>query len=187
MQNKKTLKLVMMALFTALTFIATQSLRIPLPNAFVHTGNVLVLLSVLLLGYPGGALAGGMGLAIFDLMNGYATEAPYFILESLIVGGVAWIFFHGIFKEKVTTTKDLWKITVTAIFTGLAKIFMTQVKNIVVFLFAGADFPVAFTSATTRLPATFINVAVTIVLVTILFLPLEKMLARYQLRKIKIS
>lgn len=183
MKNKEqTLKLVMVALFAALTFVATQSIRIPLPGAFVHTGNVMVLLSVLLLGYPKGALAGGLGLAIFDVLNGYVTEAPYFILESFIVGGVAWLIFHSIFKEKVETPQDLWKITVTAVGTGLTKIFMTQLKNVVVFLFMGQKFPTAFTGATAMLPATLINVAMTIILVTLLFLPLEKALKRFHLR-----
>lgn len=183
MENRQhTLNIVMVALFAALTFVATQSIRIPLPGAFVHTGNVMVLLSVLLLGYPKGALAGGLGLAIFDLLNGYATEAPYFILESFIVGGVAWFIFHNIFKEKVDTPQDLWKITITAIGTGIAKIFMTQLKNVVVFLFMGQKFSLAFPAATAKLPATLINVVMTIILVTFLFLPLDKALKKYHLR-----
>lgn len=81
---------VFVGLFAALTVIGTM-IKIPLPTgAFVHMGNAVLLLSVLLLGYLRGSLAGGFGFAIFDLLNGYATEAPYFILESFIVGAAAY-------------------------------------------------------------------------------------------------
>ncbi|KFN89598.1 putative membrane protein [Tetragenococcus muriaticus PMC-11-5] len=83
----------MVALFTALTVIGTM-IKIPLPTgAFVHLGNAVLLLSVLLLGYVKGSLAGGLGFAIFDILNGYAAEAPYFIVESFIVGAVAYGLF----------------------------------------------------------------------------------------------
>lgn len=183
-QDRKTLKIVMVALFAALTFVATQSIRIPLPTgAFVHTGNVMVLLSVLMLGYVKGSFAGGLGLAIFDVLNGYVTEAPYFLLESFVVGAAAWAFYHFIFKEKVDGPKDLWKIFVTAIATGITKLLMTQIKNTVVLLYGGAQFSGAFKGALVMLPASFINVGITIALVTILFLPLDKALARLDLKK----
>lgn len=181
-QKNTTLNIVMVALFSAMTYVATQIIHIPMPGAFVHCGNVMVLLSVLLLGYTKGALAGGLGLALFDVLNGYITEAPYFIVESFVVGAAAWLFFHFIFKEKVDKPADLWKIVVTAIATGCAKLFMTQLKNTIVFMYGGSNFHVAFTAATVKLPASFINVGVTIVLVTILFLPLDKALSKLNLR-----
>ena len=74
------------AVFAALTVIGTM-IKIPMPTgAFAHLGNSVLLLAVLLLGYTRGALAGGLGFAIFDLLNGYAAEAPYFLFESFIVG-----------------------------------------------------------------------------------------------------
>ena len=89
MNDHRIRSIVFVALFTALTVIGTM-IKIPLPTgAFVHLGNAVLLLAVLLLGYVKGSLAGGLGFAIFDLLNGYATEAPYFILESFIVGAFA--------------------------------------------------------------------------------------------------
>ena len=90
MNDHRIRSIVFVALFTALTVIGTM-IKIPLPTgAFVHLGNAVLLLAVLLLGYVKGSLAGGLGFAIFDLLNGYATEAPYFILESFIVGAFAY-------------------------------------------------------------------------------------------------
>lgn len=180
--HKRNLALIMTALFTAMTYVATQFIRIPMPTgAFVHTGNVMVLLSVLLLGYKKGALAGGLGLALFDLLNGYATEAPYFILESFIVGAAAWFIYHTLFKENVAFPKDIWKIVVVSLGTGITKIIMTQIKNTVMLVITGAKLKVAFSSALITLPATFINVGITIVLVTLLFFPLKKALHAFSM------
>lgn len=131
----------------------------------------MLLLAILLLGYFKGALAGGLGFAIFDLLNGYATEAPYFILESFIVGLFA-IFAIRLFKNHPT---KIWQIIVIGIFTGIGKIIMTQVKNTIVLLIAGSNLSNAFIAASIKLPATLINVVSTIIIVSILYFPLKKL------------
>ncbi|MGX7245204.1 ECF transporter S component [Enterococcus quebecensis] len=169
-KKNSTTSIVLVGLFAALTILGTM-LKIPLPTgAFVHLGNAVLLLAVLLIGYKKGALAGGLGFAIFDVLNGFAAEAPYFIIESFIVGGAAAlmiVFFH----HNINT---IWKIIVVAAVTGIAKIIMTQVKNTMMGLLAGADFNVAFASSLSKLPATFINVATTIVIVSLVYFPLKK-------------
>lgn len=169
-KQHSTTSIVLIGLFTALTVLGTM-LKIPLPTgAFVHLGNAVLLLAVLLIGYKKGALAGGLGFAIFDLLNGFAAEAPYFILESFIVGGAAALMIL-FFKQNVDT---IGKIIVIASVTGLAKIIMTQLKNTVMGLMAGANFNVAFASALSKLPVTLVNVATTIIIVTLVYFPLKK-------------
>ena len=173
-QTKSIQAITLTALFAALTFIGT-TIKIPLPTgAFVHLGNAMLLLAILLLGYFKGALAGGLGFAIFDLLNGYATEAPYFILESFIVGlfGLFAIFAIRLFKNNPT---KIWQIIVIGLFTGIGKIIMTQVKNTVVLLIAGSNLSNAFIAASIKLPATMINVVSTIIIVSILYFPLKKL------------
>lgn len=161
--------IVLVALFTALTVIAT-TIKIPLPTgAFVHLGNAVLLLSVLLLGYVKGSLAGGLGFFIFDMMNGYAAEAPYFILESFIVGAAAYGAFL-LFKKYPT---KLWQLIVIGVVTGAAKVVMTQIKNTVMGLIAGADFNAAFAAAWVKLPATLINISITILVVALVYFPLR--------------
>ncbi|ALS38232.1 putative membrane protein [Enterococcus rotai] len=169
-KQSSTTSIVLVGLFAALTVLGTM-IKIPMPTgAFAHLGNSVLLLAVLLIGYKKGALAGGLGFAIFDVLNGFAAEAPYFILESFIVGGAAalviWFFHHNL--------DAIWKIIVIATVTGFAKIIMTQIKNTVMGLLAGADVNVAFASALSKLPATFINVVTTIVIVTLAYFPLKK-------------
>ncbi|MCU7357106.1 ECF transporter S component [Enterococcus dispar] len=164
--------IVLVALFTALTVIGTM-IKIPLPTgAFVHLGNAVLLLAVLLLGYFKGSLAGGMGFFIFDMLNGYATEAPYFILESFIVGAAAYGALL-LFKKKPTA---IWQVIVIGFVTGIAKIVMTQIKNMVMLRIAGADFQAAFGGGLAKLPATVINITLTIFIVALVYFPLKKAL-----------
>lgn len=168
--KNSTTSIVLVGLFAALTVLGTM-IKIPMPTGtFVHLGNSVLLLAVLLIGYKRGALAGGLGFAIFDVLNGFAAEAPYFIVESFIVGAAAALTIL-FFKQTIDT---VWKVIIVASVTGIAKILMTQLKNTVMGLLAGADLNVAFASALSKLPATFINVATTIVIVTLVYFPLKR-------------
>jgi uncharacterized membrane protein len=180
MRKSNTQMIVFVGLFTALTVIGTY-IKIPLPTgAFVHLGNAVLLLAVLFLGYFKGSLAGGMGFAIFDVLNGFAPEAPYFILESFIVGAVAYGLF-ALFQKNPT---KLWQILVIAAGTGVMKVIMTQIKNTVMQLFLGLDFGPAFSLAATRLPATLINVALTAIIVAFVYFPLKKAMDRILVQSI---
>lgn len=174
MNDQKIQRIVLVALFTALTVVGTM-IKIPLPTgAFVHLGNAVLLLAVLLLGYVNGSLAGGLGFALFDLLNGYATEAPYFILESFVVGAAAYGTFL-LFKKK---PQKVWQLIVIGVVTGIVKLIMTQGKNTVMLWYLGSSFASAWIAAIVKLPATIINVGVTVLLVAILYFPLKTALDR---------
>lgn len=168
--DQKIQTIVLIALFAALTFSGTM-IKIPLPTgAFIHFGNAVVLLAVLLIGYWRGALAGGLGFFIFDLLNGYATEAPYFLVESFVVGGAA---FLGIllFKKKITNVGQLVVIGAMA---GVAKFVMSVIKATVMGMLAGAQTGPAFWAALATMPATVINIFSTTIIVSLIYFPLKK-------------
>lgn len=169
-KNNSTRSVILVGLFAALTILGTM-IKIPMPTGdFIHLGNSVVLLAVLLLGYKKGALAGGVGFAIFDLLNGFAAEAPYFLIESFVVGGAATLAVMA-FHRKLDS---VWKITVVAICAGITKLLMTQTKNTLFNLAAGADFQAAFFGAFAKIPATAINVIGTIIIVSLAYFPLKK-------------
>lgn len=177
MKNTKTYELIMTGVFAALTFCGTM-VKIPLPTGdFVHLGNSVVLLGVLLIGYKQGALAGGLGFAIFDILNGYAAEAPYFILESFVVGGGAYLAYSA-FKKNPS---KIWQISMIAASAGIAKLAMTQLKNTLIGITIGADISTAFMAGLIKIPATAINVCSTIIIVSLLYFPLKKALATVHL------
>lgn len=173
-ETKSVRSITLMALFASLIFIGT-TIKIPLPTgSFVHFGNAMLLLAILLLGYFKGSLAGGLGFAIFDLLHGYAIEAPYFILESFIVGLFALLAIHLFNNHPL----KLWHIIVIGLFTGIGKMIMTQVKNTMLLFIAGSHLSDAFILASIKLSATLINVVSTIIIVTILYFPLKKLTKR---------
>lgn len=181
-QQTTTKDLVFVALFAALTVIGT-SIRIPMPaaigNPFVHLGNSVLLLAVLLIGYKKGALAGGLGFAIFDVLNGFALEAPYFLLEAFVVGGVASLFLRRIPSQKTTSTQ----IFIVTLFASLAKLIMTFLKGIVTEMLTGVSLYPALLASSSSLFATLINCLTTIIVVTIAYRPLKKIMERFTLQK----
>ena len=86
---KHTRKIVLAALFAALTFCATYVMKIPTPTGgYVNLGDSFVLTSGWLLGPVYGALAAAIGSMLSDLLGGYAT---YLLPTFLIKGCVALI------------------------------------------------------------------------------------------------
>ncbi|MBO5303232.1 MAG: ECF transporter S component [Lachnospiraceae bacterium] len=97
--NNKTKKMVIAALMTAFTCIATMIIKIPTPTfGYIHLGDGLVLLCGILLGPLYGAFAAGAGSMFSDIFSGYASwAAATFIIKSL-TAGTAGILFKRICK-----------------------------------------------------------------------------------------
>ncbi|HHY59617.1 MAG TPA: ECF transporter S component, partial [Clostridia bacterium] len=65
------------SLMMALVFIATYSVRIPIPftQGYIHPGDSMIFIAALLFGWRFGALVGGFGSALADILGGYAHWA----------------------------------------------------------------------------------------------------------------
>ncbi|WKY48916.1 ECF transporter S component [Eubacteriaceae bacterium ES3] len=87
--NEQTKKLTYTALLTALTFIMTSMIKIPLLTGYIHPGDGAVLLSAYILGPVGGMVAAAIGSAAADYFAGYGA----YIVPTLIAKGLmAYIF-----------------------------------------------------------------------------------------------
>jgi len=165
--------IVLVALFAAITFLGVQIFRIPLPAAvgspFIHFGNSFVVLSVLLLGGKRGAIAGAVGLGLFDIINGYGSYAPTTIIMALMVALVVNAVFSA-FKRR----PRIGYVFIAALSAGATKIVLEFVFGTVRMLLTGSQFSAAVIGAFTSLPATAINAVSTVIIVTILFMPLRK-------------
>lgn len=80
-------------IMAALVYVTSAFLQIPIPTAIgstrLHMGNVMCLLSGLLLGPVQGGLAAGIGSMFFDLTNpAYIASAPFTLLFKFLM---AWI------------------------------------------------------------------------------------------------
>lgn len=95
MVNEKTNQLAKTALMIALVFVGTFSIRIPNPatGGYFHMGDSMIFLGVLILGKRNGAIAGGLGGALADLMCG----ATIYIGPTLVIKFImAWIMATAI-------------------------------------------------------------------------------------------
>ncbi len=92
---KHTRKLVLAALFAALTFCATFVIKIPtVTGGYVNLGDSFVLTSAWVLGPVWGTAAAAIGSALSDLLGGY----PIYILPTFIIKGLMALAAYGIFK-----------------------------------------------------------------------------------------
>lgn len=85
-RNEKVYNLVMTALILGLIMMATATFKIPSPftQGYVHLGDTMIFLGVLVLGRKNGTIAAGVGSGLADIMAGYAIYAPW----TLIIKGV---------------------------------------------------------------------------------------------------
>lgn len=91
-------KMTTTALFMALTCIATMIIKLPTPGTggYVHLGDAFVILSGILLGPVYGAIAGGIGSALADLLGGYFIYVPITLtVKALMALGVGFIYHHA--------------------------------------------------------------------------------------------
>jgi uncharacterized membrane protein len=94
----RTKELVLNGLLISLVFIGTKFINIRLPisinGGLIHMGNVMLFMISLVFGPRRGAISGAFGMAIFDILSGWITWAPFtFIIRGLmgyVIGKIAY-------------------------------------------------------------------------------------------------
>lgn len=103
MNHKQVTKIVLTALFAALTFAATYVIKVPTvgTNGYVNIGDTLVLLSAWFIGGVYGGLAAGIGSALSDLIAGYGTYVPGTLIIKFLMAIVAYLIFTAFRKANL--------------------------------------------------------------------------------------
>jgi uncharacterized membrane protein len=101
--NKNVSRLVITALFAALTYVATSIIRIPTvgTNGYVNIGDVAVLLCAWVIGGAYGAMAAGIGSALADLLAGYAMYVPGTFTIKFVMAISAYLIFKSVSKLNI--------------------------------------------------------------------------------------
>ncbi|MDW0114287.1 ECF transporter S component [Sporosarcina saromensis] len=97
--NARTFDLILSSMLIALVFVATLLLNIKLPisvnGGLVHLGTAMLFIVSILFGPKKGAIAGAVGMGLFDLVSGYAIWAPIsFVargIQGYLIGKIAWM------------------------------------------------------------------------------------------------
>lgn len=79
-----TKQLTQTALLTALVFVVTRFIQIPIPLGYFNVGNVIILFGCLFLSSPFGIIAGGLGSALADLVSYPVYTIPTFIIKTIM-------------------------------------------------------------------------------------------------------
>lgn len=87
------------AVAAALIYVFTAFINVRLPFApnggLIHLGNVPLFIFAIIFGKKTGAIAGGIGMGLFDLLSGWILWAPFTLV---IAGSMGYIM--GIITEK---------------------------------------------------------------------------------------
>ena len=87
------------AVCIVLVYVFTAMVNITFPGAgdggLMHMGNIPLFISAILFGRKTGAIAGGVGMALFDLLSPWAIWAPFTLV---IVGAMGYVV--GLIAEK---------------------------------------------------------------------------------------
>lgn len=108
MRQNKITELCETALFTALVFLGVSIFKFPSAFGYSHLGDCMIFLSVLMLGGKRGALAGGIGAALADLIGGYAI----WIVPTLISKAIMALVMGAMIKGQIFGLKGraLWLV-----------------------------------------------------------------------------
>ena len=166
MKKEELRRLIEVSLFAALILVGVQFLRIQVGPQFVHLGNALVVIAVLVFGSGFGALAAALGLGLFDIFNGYAAEVWITILESLLVCYV----LHLVYEKAMKANDKPATIFTVGLIAAVTKIIVNLFKYTLINSFIGglALLP-AMVGALAKITGTFGTSIVTIVAVPILY------------------
>ncbi len=117
-------------IMAALVYVTSAYLQINIPTAIgstrLHMGNVMCLLSGLLLGPVQGGLAAGIGSMFFDLTNPlYIASAPFTFVFKFLMAWLCGIIAHKCGKEV------LWKTILGAILGAVAYVILYLGKSFI--------------------------------------------------------
>ena len=181
--SASTRKIVFTALMAALT-VAGSALRITIPvdiagTTSFHLGNIMCALGGILLGPWYGALAAGLGSAIYDMMNPlyiseawitFLTKAAYGLAAGLVIrcGKQPWTYVRASAATVAgALTYAVLYLAKTCFYSGM--------------LLKGLPLEAAALTVVTKLPATTFNMVVAIVFAPMLAVSIRKALEKNRL------
>ena len=103
----QTKDIVLCGILMALTTVMTMIVQIPVIGAhgYVNMGDTVVLFTALYLGKKEGAIVGGLGSALADLISGYGVYAPVTLIAKGLEG-----FVCGLIADKVSGGGDHYQL-----------------------------------------------------------------------------
>ena len=154
------------ALFVALTYVFTAFVNIRLPIAanggLIHLGNVPLFIAAILFGRKVGAIAGGVGMALFDLLSGWTLWAPFTLVIVGLMGYVTGLIAEN--KQKLG-----WYVMAFAIARAIKVVGYYIAETII---YQNIFVPIS------SIPGNILQVAIAAVIVSVIIIPLRKAVSK---------
>src|SRR6056297_823212 len=99
--DNKVKKLVYTALMAAIVAVVTMAVPLPTPAGGIYNiGDSMVMLGAILLGPIPGALAGGIGSFLADMILGYTQWAPWTLVIKALEGLIVALIVHKVYFKR---------------------------------------------------------------------------------------
>jgi uncharacterized membrane protein len=96
--SSRTKDITISGLLIALVFIATKFINLRLPisinGGLIHLGNTMLFMAAIVFGKRKGALAGSIGMALFDMVSGWMIWAPFTFVVRGVMGYIIGSISH---------------------------------------------------------------------------------------------
>ena len=106
MKNQKLRILVFLALMTAIIFISTFFLKLPVTNGYVHLGDGMIFLASICVGYIA-CIPAILGSCMADLFGGYMVYAPVSFVVKGLMSFIAALAYKKNSQDKFYYPKNI--------------------------------------------------------------------------------
>ncbi len=106
--SSKTSSVVMTALMIAVITVSIMFIKFPIPltQGYVHLGDAMIFIAVLVLGWKNGAIAAGVGAALGDILGGFAMWAPWtFVIKGVMAVILGLMIGYALKKKWIMVGK----------------------------------------------------------------------------------
>ena len=115
MKNKKLFNMCAAAMFTAIIFVMTRFISVPVASGYVHFGDALVYIAASVLGGPWAFFAASAGEALADISFGMAYYAPATLIVKALIA-IPFVVTHKN-SERILTPVTALMTVVSGIIT----------------------------------------------------------------------
>lgn len=156
-------------IFTALTFLFTM-INVKLPfgqGGLIHLGNIPLFLGASLFGKRAGSIIGGVGMALFDLLNGWVAWAPF----TFVIVGLMGFTVGAITSKK----KTMFQISIAILIALIIKVIGYYITEVILYH--------NWISPATSILGNIMQVVVAGILVFLIITPVKKIVDILELNK----
>jgi len=115
-EKNKVKELVKIGLMSALIYISTAAINIPIgPGGVIHLGDSMIFVTAILFGGKTAAISGSIGMTLFDLFSPYAIWAPFTFVVKAVMGYIAGIISHGKDSKGNSLIRNIIAIIISSI------------------------------------------------------------------------